>query len=502
MALNYHTAVSTRLLAYMGSRPVLKRLLGGAFWILGGTALSRAISLLTNIVIARLLGIEDFGAYGILNSTLETFSLFGGLALGFTMIKYTAEYRVRDPVKAGQLLSSARFIAYVSAGLIAAGLLLFSDHLALSMLNRPDLGDLLKIGAAYLFISTINNIQLGTLAGFEAFRETAKINVVAGLLTPLITLPLVYWMDLTGAVLALVAVALISYVYCSRVFTRQCEQHGIVVRLLDRSSFNAMPELFAFSIPAFISWILVAPVAWLTQALLANQPEGYSELGLFNAANQWRQFVIFIPMMMSTVMLAVSADSYADAAGGAYRQAYRMNMTLTWSYALPAAVLVITLGGPLNSFFGAKFVDAVWLIPPLIAAAFFSVLNTVASSAVTGAGRMWVEAALNLVWAVVLMATSFWLVPVYGAMGLAYASLISHFVQVTVRLCYIEMALIPNSLNDFLVLSVTTIICLSAVLYFSWESKLNIMWCVLLIAIGSIPLLLKARDIYTQVKNA
>ena len=32
--------------------------------------------------------------------------------------------------------------------------------------------------------------------------------------------------------------------------------------------------------------------------------------------------------MMSTVMLAVSADSYADAAGGAYRQAYRMNMTL------------------------------------------------------------------------------------------------------------------------------------------------------------------------------
>jgi len=490
------------LLSYVSSRPVLKRLLGGAFWTMVGTAATRAISLLTNIVIARLLGKEDFGAYGILNSTLETFALFGGLALGFTMIKYTAEYRVRDPVKAGRLLSSARTIAYVSAGIIALGLFLFSDQLAASTLNRPDLGGMLEIGAAYMFIRTINNIQLGTLAGFEAFRETARINVITGLLTPLLTFPLVYWMDLTGAVISLVAVALVSYAYCSRVFKQQCENHGIVVRLLDRSSFNVMPELFSYSIPAFMSWILIIPVAWLTQALLANQPSGYSELGLFNAANQWRQFVILIPTMMATVMLAVSADSYADASGGAYRQAYRMNMMLTWSYALPAVVLVSILGGPLNSLFGENFADAVWLIPPLITAAFFTVLNTVASSAVTGAGRMWVEVALNLIWAVVLIAASLWLVPVHGAMGLAYASLVAPFVQVIARLCYIDRVLIPNSFRDFRLLFIVTIIVLSATLFLSWESKLNITWGLLLAAFGSIPLLLKARDIYSQIKNS
>ena len=127
--LNKKNGLWGKLLTYTSTRPILKRLLGGAFWTMVGTAATRAISLLTNIVIARLLGKEDFGAYGILNSTLETFSLFGGLALGFTMIKYTAEYRVRDPVKAGQFLSSARTIAYISAGIIALGLFLFSDQL-------------------------------------------------------------------------------------------------------------------------------------------------------------------------------------------------------------------------------------------------------------------------------------------------------------------------------------------------------------------------------------
>ena len=114
---------------------------------------------------------------------------------------------------------------------------------------------------------------------------------------------------------------------------------------------------------------------------------------------------------------------------------------------------------------------------------------------------MWAEAALNLVWAVVIMGTSLWLIPVHGAMGLAYASLIAPFVQVTARLCYIDRALIPDSLNDFRLLSIITIISLSAVLYLSWESKLNIMWGILLISVGSIPLLLKARDIYSQIKN-
>ena len=114
---------------------------------------------------------------------------------------------------------------------------------------------------------------------------------------------------------------------------------------------------------------------------------------------------------------------------------------------------------------------------------------------------MWTETALNLVWAVVLLVTSFWLVPVYGALGLAYASLIAPFVQVSARLCYIDRALIPNSLQDFKLLFIVTIIALGAMLLLSWETKLNIMWGLLFAAVGSIPLLLKAREIYAQVKN-
>lgn len=173
-------------------------------------------------------------------------------------------------------------------------------------------------------------------------------------------------------------------------------------------------------------------------------------------------------------------------------------MQLTWGCALPVSVLVIALGDHLNHLFGEKYADAVVLIPPLIAGAFFSVLNTVASSAVTGAGRMWAEAVINLVWAILLVGMSLWLVPSHGAKGLAYASLIAPIGQIAVRLVYIEQVLIPNFLADFWKSAVLSIMTLGAVLILSWDAKLNIYWGVSLTVIGAMPLLVKVRKILSQ----
>lgn len=61
-----------------------------------------------------------------------------------------------------------------------------------------------------------------------------------------------------------------------------------------------------------------------------GEPNHAGELGLFNAARQWQQFVVLVPTMVSTVMLAISADTYADESKDRYRQAYSINVKLTW----------------------------------------------------------------------------------------------------------------------------------------------------------------------------
>lgn len=475
--------------SYYKSRPLLFRLVRGAIWVVLGTAATRLFSLITNIVIARILGTEDFGAYGFLMTTFETLAVFSGMAFGFSLIKYTAEYRDRDPVKAGRYIAAAKAGTYISASIMSLIIALGSEKIVIWIFNRPDLQNLLQLGAVYLFLRTINNIQIGSLTGLEAFREIARVYTISGFLDPLLTIPLVCYYGLKGSVIALIIIAIVSFIYSYSIFKKKCIEKKILVKIFDRSVIQTLPSLLSFSVPAFISSLMLMPITWITNSILISRSEGYSELGLFNAANQWRQFIVLVPAMTSTVMLAIAANSYKEKDKNDYRQSFMMNLKLTWIYALPSVVIVILFAGTLNSLFGVKYESARNLIPPLIVTAFLSVLNTVSSTAVTGAGRMWIEVWINLTWATTIIALSILLVPAYGAVGLAYSTLFGGLCQIFVRLIYISNALIPGSIRKFFPLIVLSVTVLSMLLGLTETGRFNVIWGIVLTAAGAMPLL-------------
>src|SRR5688572_30109430 len=98
------------------------RLAHGAFWSLAGTALSRVLALAASVVTARILGKADYGAFGVLSSTVMTFQAFASLGLSMTATKYVAELRVKDKQRTGDILALSAVVS-TAAGLLSAGLL-------------------------------------------------------------------------------------------------------------------------------------------------------------------------------------------------------------------------------------------------------------------------------------------------------------------------------------------------------------------------------------------
>src|SRR5512135_1086120 len=66
------------------------RLAHGAFWSMTGAGVSQAMMLLSSIVVARILGRQQFGEFGIINNTIGMFGIFAGFGLGMTATKYVA----------------------------------------------------------------------------------------------------------------------------------------------------------------------------------------------------------------------------------------------------------------------------------------------------------------------------------------------------------------------------------------------------------------------------
>jgi len=53
---------------------------------------------------------------------------------------------------------------------------------------------------------------------------------------------------------------------------------------------------------------MVGPVNWACAAMLVNEPRGYAEMGLFNAANQWFNALLFLPGILGQALLPMLSE--------------------------------------------------------------------------------------------------------------------------------------------------------------------------------------------------
>ena len=148
------------------------RLVSGSFWSFSGAVVSRLLSLAAFVVIARVLGKEQYGQFGVVQSTISMFAVFAGFGLGQTATKYIAELRTTDPQRAGRIMGLAGLVALLTGVAFAAFLFIFAPWLAKTTLAAPELAPALRIGAFLLLFEAMNGAQVGALAGFEPACES------------------------------------------------------------------------------------------------------------------------------------------------------------------------------------------------------------------------------------------------------------------------------------------------------------------------------------------
>ncbi len=282
------------------------RLAKGVFWSMAGAVISRGMMLAATVFVARMLGKTVFGELGMIHSTVGMFGVFAGFGLGLTATKHVAEFRQSDPARAGRIIGLSGVFAMVTGGLMALGLFVFAPWLAEHTINATHLSGVLRIGALILFINALNGAQTGALAGFEAFKTIAHVNLFVGLVSFPILISGAYFGGLTGTVWALTINLGVNWLLNHVALRKEARRYNVPFTFRDCSRERSV--LWTFSLPAAISSSLVVPVTWACSALLVNQPDGYSEMGIFSAANQWYVMMLFIPSILGSVMLPILSE--------------------------------------------------------------------------------------------------------------------------------------------------------------------------------------------------
>jgi O-antigen/teichoic acid export membrane protein len=408
------------------------RLAKAAFWSLAGAIISRGFALLSSIIVARFLGKEGFGELGILQSTVGMFQVFAGLGLGLTATKYVAEYRIKDPQKAGQIIALSNFTAVASGAVIMLILFTLSPWLASHMLAAPHLAKMIRIGSIMLFLGALNGTQIGVLSGFEAFMTIARINLIAGILSFPLVVGGVYLGGLEGAVWGLTVSMGVNWFLNRGAIKR--ETHRACVPLAYAGCIDEWRILGNFSLPAVLSSVMVASANWLCNAMLVNQPSGYAALGIFGAADKWSQLLLFLPSSVSLATLSILSNLYGTKDIDSYKKIFKTNLMINLGIILGPTAGLILFSHVAMTVYGAEYYDG-WITLTILSAATIPiVLNNLFGQILVSSGLIWWRFGFDFVLALLIVLFSWWLIPIHRENGLALASFIAFAVVVLILL--------------------------------------------------------------------
>lgn len=408
--------------------PLGKRLATGAFWTLVGSVAARVLTLPVSVVLARLMGPSHYGELGVIQSSVDFFGTFAGFGLSITATKHIAEFRTKDPRRAGRILALSTATAVITGVVVAVALFVLAPWLAAHTLSAPQLAGALRIGAVLLFFAAITSAQSGALYGFEAFQVSARVQAIVGLLNVPFMIGGYLVGGLTGILWGMVLARVGEWALKYTAVRNEAKRVNVPIEY--RESRQELRVLWKFSLPALLAGALVAPVYWICSAILVNSPNGYAEMGVFNAANQWYGALLFLPVTLGTSLLPLLSDRFGDGDNKGSASVLGFMLRLNAIIVVPV-VLGMSLFSPyIMRMYGAAYAHA-WpmLIVVMVTAGLFAILMPV-GDVIAASGKMWLGCTMNAGWALIFISSTYLLVAhKMGAFGLASARLVAYAIH-------------------------------------------------------------------------
>lgn len=410
-------------------------------WSVMAAVCSKGLAFLAAAVIARWLGKEGFGRLGMIQSTVDVFTVFAGFGLGLASTRAAAYYRESDPQRVGRVIGISGLVAGVTGALAGLTLCFAAPQMARRLLADPEMATPLRISAIAMFFAAMNSAQMGALAGFMAFKAIAKASVIGGLCNFFFLVGGVYFGGLTGVVWGIVLGWLVTWSIFRFVLIAELRSQGIHLTL--RGARKEIGSLWHFSIPSVLSDGVSLPATWISRSMLASQPQGYGELGIFNVAYQLTLLLGQAAAVLGAPLLPMLAK---DSGNLGSPQMKKVNILFFWGLGTILVFPFLAFPESLAWFFGPRYIgDDTRKV--FVLALLFTWITTykrgLANALVTN-GRMWWSFLSNLFWGLALLGTLA-LFPVKNALALAASLLIAYGANVAIFIpIYMKTGFIPK----------------------------------------------------------
>jgi O-antigen/teichoic acid export membrane protein len=364
-----------------------QKLLNGVFWNLISTVSLQGSMLVTGALVARIIGLENFGVYALMIGTLMSLTGIAQGSSGVVVNKFVAESISKNPQRVARVIKMCAVATSVSGLFFGTILWALAPIIANDLLQKPMMTLYLRFVAFAVFFQVLIAYQNGALQGLGAYKRLGFANSMAGLVHLVASVLGALIDGLEGAVIGLVVSALARALIANLSLRKTLAEHGI--KRSTKIKTEELRKVWSFALPSTLAGFVTLPCIWAVTLLVTRQPEGLAWIALFSVAHQIKQAVIQLPAMLNVV--AFTALSWARGKDDykSYRIILKSSIIVSFVFVTLVAVIVSVIAQDVLWLFGSDFVAGEELLRILLIAA---VVETLASSAyqiVQSRGLMW-----------------------------------------------------------------------------------------------------------------
>jgi O-antigen/teichoic acid export membrane protein len=413
----------------------------GGFHVMWGLVASTVISAAGTIIIALLLGADNYGLYAIALTAPNLIVLFRDWGVNFAMIRYTAQSKAEDKAANIRGIFMSGLIFEIAVG-IALSLISFllSGFLATTVFIRPTIVPLLQIASFIILTSALVSTATAAFTGVEKMHLNSIMVVSQSILKTALIIALVLlglgtYGAITGFTIATLLAGLIGIMLMFTIYRSLPNLNGSKLEI-----GGNIKTMLKYGLPLSIGAILGGFLVQYYNFLLYIYVSDNAIIGNYAMAQNFVVLITFFATPVTTMLFPAFSKLDHQKDHETLENVFQTSVKYASLLVVPVAAIIMVLAQPaISTLFGNTYAEAPLFLALLAITYLYTILGYLSiGSLINGQGQTSFNLIIAMITAALGFPLGFILISNYGALGLIVTTLTTIIPGIIVSLIYIK----------------------------------------------------------------
>jgi stage V sporulation protein B len=412
----------------------------GGFHLLWGLLVSTIISAVGSIIIANLLGPDNYGLYAIALTAPNLISIFRDWGITNALIKYSAQYKAENNVAKMKSVFVSSLLFEIILGLSLSVLSYILSGFLASNLNRPTMVTFIQMASFIILTGAIVNVATAAFTGMEKMHLNSIMLIVqsivkTGIVIAFVLLGFGTFGAVTGFTMAMLITAVAGFLLVWTVYKPLIQQTNCKLEIL-----STIKTMLKYGLPLSISTIVGG---FLTQFLIYIQAifvTSNATIGNYSVAANFIILINFFAMPINTMMFPAFSKLDYNKDKDSLRIVFQYSVKYSALVVVPVSALVITLAQPaIGTIFQNRYAEAPLFLALLSVSYLLSAFGSLSeNNLISGQGYTNFNLKMTLFGVAIGFPLGFVLISQLGVIGLIITTFSINLPGLIIGLCFIK----------------------------------------------------------------